>query len=230
MRGCACGDRDGVASPELGVAHVSRLAEQAKLLYAEATEDKLGGMVQNKRWARWHKCSLCDQDYHGVVACALGWVLHRAEMAALRRWPNWQVRAASGASAGLGALAGHAAMPATPHRPHATFDALVGAANAFSLWYQRWDWRTALQLPPLQLLALGHATPRALEADPTRRLGAAGEGAGTPLLLTDPAPDPATPRVGPLTREDATRESLDAALVEMDEALGAMGPPRCQIS
>ena len=28
VRGCACGDRDGVSSPELGVAHVSCLAEQ----------------------------------------------------------------------------------------------------------------------------------------------------------------------------------------------------------
>ena len=22
---------------------------------------------------RWHTCSLCEQDYHGVVRCALGW-------------------------------------------------------------------------------------------------------------------------------------------------------------
>ena len=29
--------------------------------------------VQNARWRRWYKCSLCEQDYHGVVACALGW-------------------------------------------------------------------------------------------------------------------------------------------------------------
>ena len=26
-----------------------------------------------ERWERWHTCSLCEQDYHGVVACALGW-------------------------------------------------------------------------------------------------------------------------------------------------------------
>jgi hypothetical protein len=32
VRGCACGDRDGVSSPELGVAHVSCLARQAKIL------------------------------------------------------------------------------------------------------------------------------------------------------------------------------------------------------
>ena len=32
VRGCACGDRDGVSSPELGVVHVSCLARQAKEL------------------------------------------------------------------------------------------------------------------------------------------------------------------------------------------------------
>ena len=25
------------------------------------------------RWIRWHTCSLCEQEYHGVVNCALGW-------------------------------------------------------------------------------------------------------------------------------------------------------------
>ena len=29
--------------------------------------------VWNERWDRWHTCSLCEQEYHGVVACALGW-------------------------------------------------------------------------------------------------------------------------------------------------------------
>ena len=33
VRGCACGDRDGVASGTTGIAHVSCLAEQAKILY-----------------------------------------------------------------------------------------------------------------------------------------------------------------------------------------------------
>ena len=42
MRGCACGDRDGVASGRTGVAHVSCLAEQAKILVAEADENNLG--------------------------------------------------------------------------------------------------------------------------------------------------------------------------------------------
>jgi hypothetical protein len=27
----------------------------------------------DERWARWNTCSLCEQEYHGVVRCALGW-------------------------------------------------------------------------------------------------------------------------------------------------------------
>ena len=53
--------------------HVSCLAEQAKILYAEAEENNLGLKVINERAARWYSCSLCEQDYHGVVRCALGW-------------------------------------------------------------------------------------------------------------------------------------------------------------
>ena len=69
VRGCACGDRDGVASGTTGVAHVSCLAEQAKILVAEAVEKH----SDDNQWHRWHTCSLCDQNYHGVVRCALGW-------------------------------------------------------------------------------------------------------------------------------------------------------------
>ena len=53
VRGCAC---RGAA----GVAHVSCLARQARVV-AERTFD------------RWHTCGLCEQQYHGVVRCALGW-------------------------------------------------------------------------------------------------------------------------------------------------------------
>ena len=63
VRGCAC---RGTA----GFAHVSCLAEQAKILVAEAEENNL---PEKHVWARWYKCSLCEQDYHGVVYCALGW-------------------------------------------------------------------------------------------------------------------------------------------------------------
>ena len=63
---CAC---RGTA----GFAHVSCLAEQVKILFAEAEENHLDDKVMNARWHRWDKCSLCEQDYHGVVFCALGW-------------------------------------------------------------------------------------------------------------------------------------------------------------
>ena len=45
------------------------LAEQAKILVAEAEENNL----DDSQWHRWYKCSLCEQHYHGVVSCALGW-------------------------------------------------------------------------------------------------------------------------------------------------------------
>jgi hypothetical protein len=49
------------------------LAEQAKILIAEVEENNLGVKAFNERWDRWHKCSLCEQEYHGDVKCALGW-------------------------------------------------------------------------------------------------------------------------------------------------------------
>mmetsp|Transcript_11130 Transcript_11130/g.30357 ORF Transcript_11130/g.30357 Transcript_11130/m.30357 type:complete len:309 (+) Transcript_11130:676-1602(+) len=49
------------------------MAEQAKILFAEAEENNLGVEAANTRWRRWDTCSLCEQDYHGVVCCALGW-------------------------------------------------------------------------------------------------------------------------------------------------------------
>ena len=72
VRGCACGDRDGVASGTTGIAHVSCLAEQAKILFAEAEENNLLNKAE-ERFQRWSTCSLCEQQYHGVVRCALGW-------------------------------------------------------------------------------------------------------------------------------------------------------------
>ena len=91
VRGCACGDRDGVASGRTGIAHVSCLAEQAKILFAEAEENNLGVEALDVRWRRWHTCSLCEQSYHGVVYCALGWAcwktyVGRPEDNIVRRW------------------------------------------------------------------------------------------------------------------------------------------------
>ena len=65
VRMCAC---RGTA----GFAHVSCLAEQAKILLEEAEYNNLDDKL-DERWALWDKCSLCEQGYHGVVACALGW-------------------------------------------------------------------------------------------------------------------------------------------------------------
>ena len=62
VRGCSC---RGTA----GFAHVSCLAEQAKILFEEAEYNNLGFA----KWERWHTCGLCKQQYHGRVLCALGW-------------------------------------------------------------------------------------------------------------------------------------------------------------
>jgi len=51
---------------------MSCLAEQAKILCAEAEENNLE-LKARKAWERWHTCSLCEQKHHGVVRCALGW-------------------------------------------------------------------------------------------------------------------------------------------------------------
>ena len=71
VRGCSC---RGTA----GFAHVSCLAEEAKILLAEAEENNLGLKALNERCRRWAICGLCEQDYHGVVACALGWACWKA--------------------------------------------------------------------------------------------------------------------------------------------------------
>ena len=77
VRGCAC---RGTA----GFAHVSCLAKQAKILMEEAEENNLGGEAKDARMWRWCKCSLCEQNYHGVVACALGWAFWKTYLS----WPE----------------------------------------------------------------------------------------------------------------------------------------------
>jgi hypothetical protein len=66
VRMCACRGTSGFA-------HVSCLAEQAKILVAEAEENNWDSDRFMPRWKRWEKCSLCEQRYHGVVRGALGW-------------------------------------------------------------------------------------------------------------------------------------------------------------
>ena len=56
VRGCSC---RGAA----GFAHLSCLARQAQVAVERA----------DTGWDRWQTCGLCEQDYHGVVRCALGW-------------------------------------------------------------------------------------------------------------------------------------------------------------
>ena len=63
---CAC--RGGA-----GFAHVSCLARQAKILVAEAEERDLDDDAFEARWVRWYTCRLCEQQYHGVMRCALSW-------------------------------------------------------------------------------------------------------------------------------------------------------------
>ena len=42
-------------------------------MLAEVEENNLGDKVFCERWERWHTCSMCEQLYHGVMYCALGW-------------------------------------------------------------------------------------------------------------------------------------------------------------
>ena len=91
VRGCAC---RGTA----GLAHVSCLAEQAKILMEEVEENNLGYKAFNERWQRWSTCGLCEQQYHGVVMCALGWAcwktyLSRPETAQFSAWLDEDPRA-----------------------------------------------------------------------------------------------------------------------------------------
>ena len=85
VRMCAC---RGTA----GFAHVSCLAEQAKILLDEAEYNNLGNKVLSERWDRWHECSLCEQGYHGVVKCALGWACWKTYLG--RPEGNWAYRLA----------------------------------------------------------------------------------------------------------------------------------------
>ena len=88
MRMCAC---RGTA----GFAHVSCLAEQAKILVAEAEENNLGPKVLTEQWHRWHTLQpVCEQKYHGVVACALGWACWKTYLG--RPETNWARQCAMG--------------------------------------------------------------------------------------------------------------------------------------
>ena len=79
VRMCAC---RGTA----GFAHVSCLAEQAKILFAEAEENNLDDKAMNERWGSVaHTCSLCEQQHHGVVGARSGGHAGRRTWAGRRR-------------------------------------------------------------------------------------------------------------------------------------------------
>ena len=84
VRGCSC---RGTA----GFAHVSCLAEQAKILMGEVEENNLDDKV-DESFRRWYACSLCEQEHHGVVACALGWACWKTYVG--RPEENWAKRVA----------------------------------------------------------------------------------------------------------------------------------------
>ena len=65
VRGCAC-------RGSLGAVHLSCLVRQA-VLANEYDPSRTGPIDTGAQWARWHTCPLCEQSYHGVVSCALGW-------------------------------------------------------------------------------------------------------------------------------------------------------------
>ena len=91
MRGCSC---RGTA----GFVHVSCLAEQAKILVAEAEEKNLDDKGLTERFQRWRACSLCEQRYHGVVYCALGWACWKTYVG--RPETDWARRMAMGVLGG----------------------------------------------------------------------------------------------------------------------------------
>ena len=101
VRMCAC---RGTA----GFAHVSCLAEQAKILVAEAEENNLDLKVKNERWSRWNRCSLCEQEYYGVVKCALGWACWKAYLGRPEE-DGARIMATNQLANGLGAVRHHEA-------------------------------------------------------------------------------------------------------------------------
>ena len=97
VRGCSC---RGTA----GFVHVSCLAEQAKILVAEAEENNLDRQAIASRLDRWRLCGLCKQEFHGVVFCALGWACWKTYCG---RSENDWIRGASMTALGTGLYMTH---------------------------------------------------------------------------------------------------------------------------
>ena len=56
-----------------GTAGFARVSARGASEDFDHDRSQFGLEVQNDRFLRWHTCGLCEQMYHGVVACALGW-------------------------------------------------------------------------------------------------------------------------------------------------------------
>ena len=54
----------------------------------------MGDKTWNEKWRRWDECSLCEQDYYGVVRCALGWACWKTYLG--RPEADWARRLAMG--------------------------------------------------------------------------------------------------------------------------------------
>ena len=79
VRMCAC---RGTA----GFAHVSCLAEQAKILLTEAEENNLDEKVQQARWNRWHTCACASNDTMASCRARSGGRAGRRTWAGRRRF------------------------------------------------------------------------------------------------------------------------------------------------
>ena len=64
-----------------GFVHLSCLVRQAKILVEDAEERDLDDH-KFERWYECDKCSMCEQEYHGVVRCALGWACWKTHVGA----------------------------------------------------------------------------------------------------------------------------------------------------
>jgi len=134
VRECACHTTEGFV-------HVSCLAEQAKILVAEAYENNFDAEAKNKRWARWYRCSLCEQRYYGVVLCALGWACWKSYVG---RPEADDPRASAMTQLGLGlsrakkyedALTVGEAQLSMLRRQGATEESLLGAQSNIAITY-----------------------------------------------------------------------------------------------
>ena len=121
VRGCAC---RGAA----GFAHVSCLARLAQVAVERGT---------GPGWDRWHECGLCEQEYHGVVACALGWACWKTYVGRPPSSTGWVALADPGSGR---AYYEHAGLGLTQWEPPAGFqeedeirsDAMQMIGNSFS--------------------------------------------------------------------------------------------------